>query len=86
MRTCFNISFIAVIMLLITPLSLPACHWLERTNSVTAPETSLLVESGLSTDKARTDRLMDSDISRGAILDLDSGDNNQNHRLHYNKE
>ena len=86
MRKGFSISFIAVVMLLITPLSLPACYWLEKTNSDTAPKTSLVAESGQSTDKARTDRLMDSDIRRGAILDMDLPDDIQNNTLNFNKK
>ncbi len=86
MRKGFSISFIAVFILLITPLSLMACQWLERTNSDTAPMTSVIAESGQSTDKARTDRSRISDISSGAILDLGSRDDSQNNTLNYNKK
>ena len=86
MRKGFSISFIAVVMLLITPLSLPACYWLEKTNSDTAPKTSLVAESGQSKNTAGTDRLRDSDISSGAILDLGSQDNIQNNTLNFNKK
>jgi hypothetical protein len=86
MRKGFSISFIAVVMLLISPLSLMACQWLEKTNSDTAAGTSLVAESGQSRDTARTDRLRDADISSGAILDLGLRDNIQNNTLNYNKK
>ena len=73
MRKGMSISFMAVTLLLITPLSLLACNWLERTNSETAPKISLIAESGRTTDKALNNILMNSNIKRGAILDRDSG-------------
>ncbi len=78
MHKSLSISFMAVVMILVTPLTILACQWLEKTNSETAPVISQVSESGWSADKMLTDRVMNSDISRGAILDRDSGVDIQN--------